>query len=100
VTDAAFDGLAGLDRAGRVAFVATAIERLEPIDVETVVGRGPVETRRLVEQARRRYLAGATAALARESGLPPDSGDAPSGGLASRIESLADQALGGPWRSA
>lgn len=99
VTDAAFDGLAGLDGAGRVAFVAAAIERLEPIDVEVVVGRGPAGTRRLVEQARRRYLAGATAALARELRLQPGSADAPPGELASRIESLADEALGGPWRS-
>jgi hypothetical protein len=99
VSDAAFDGLAGLDHAGRVAFVTAAIERLEPIDVEAVVGHGPAETRRLVERARLRYLAAATAALARESGLHAGGADAPPGELTSRIESLAEQALGGPWRS-
>jgi hypothetical protein len=97
VTDAAFDGLSALDPIARVAFVAAAIERLEPIDVEVVVGRGPAETRRLVERARRRYLAGATAALGRESAHAADGAGAPAGELASRIEALAEQALGGPW---
>ena len=99
VTEAAFDGLAALDHASRVAFVAGAIERLEPMDVEVVAGKGPAETRRLVERARRRYLTAATAAFARSPELPFGNPDGPPGELASRIEGLADQALGGPWRS-
>lgn len=98
VTDAAFDGLAGMDARERAAFVAAAVERFEPLDVETILRSDPGTTRRLVDRARSRYLLGAGTAIGREprrGDAPPP--EAPSGGLTRRIEALAEAALGGTW---
>jgi len=57
VDEATFDGLASLSTADRAAFVASMIERFEPMDVETILGRGSNATRRSVSHANRRYLA-------------------------------------------
>ncbi|HEX6129348.1 MAG TPA: hypothetical protein VF071_10035 [Candidatus Limnocylindria bacterium] len=90
VTDAAFAGLATLSPRERAVFVAAAIERLEPIDVEEVAGRDPAGASRLLNRARRRYLGGALAALdsdlAREAAWP-----APPGLLAARVEKVASR---------
>ena len=97
VTDAAFDGLDALDPRERAAFVAAGIERLDPIDVETVLRMGAADARRLVGRARRRYLAAAAARIVREPLTEPTVGEAPPGGLTERVEMLAEQALGGAW---
>lgn len=95
VTDAAFDGLAGMGVRERAALVAAAVERLEPLDVETILRSDAGTTRRLVERARRHYLAAAGTAIGREHG--DGTQDAPPGGLTRHIEALADAALGGTW---
>lgn len=97
VTDVAFDGLAGLQPRERAAFVASDIERLELIDVEAVLRTDAAETRRLLERARRRYLAAATARAEREP--LTRGGNAPAGGLAARIEAVAERTVGARWSS-
>jgi DNA-directed RNA polymerase specialized sigma24 family protein len=90
VTDAAFAGLATLSPRERAVFVAAAIERLEPIDVEQVAGRDPDGTARLVDRARRRYLQAAVALLDAGGGRV-SAGSAPPGLLAVRVEAVASR---------
>lgn len=97
VTDAAFDGLAGMDLRERAAFVAADVERLDPIDVEAIMRVGAGTARRLVDRGRRRYLAAAAAHAGREPMAGGATSDAPPGGLTRRIEALAEAALGGSW---
>ena len=52
---AVVDGLAALGHRERAALIASAIERLEPGDVETVAGRRGHALERLLVRARRRY---------------------------------------------
>jgi len=99
VTDIAFDGLAALAPRERSAFVAAAIERLAPIDVEAVLRADAADARRLVMRARQRYLAAAAARIAREPLTEAAVTDAPPGALTERVETLAEQALGGAWSS-
>lgn len=84
-----FDGLAALSPTARAALVASVVERLHPIDVETVVGRGSASTRSLLADARRRYLAAAARALGDQAG--PDQEPGP---LASRVRQIAARTLG------
>jgi hypothetical protein len=97
VTDAAFDGMAGMDVRERGAFVAAIVERFEPLDVETILRSDPRTSRRLVDRARRHYLVAAGSAIGREPRLGDASPDAPPGGLTRHIEALAEAALGGTW---
>ena len=97
VTDAAFDGLASMDVRERVAFVAAEVERLEPIDVETILRADTGTARRLVGHARRRYLTAAAASIGREPMTEASAPDAPPAGLTRHIEALAEAALGGTW---
>lgn len=89
VDRAVFHGLEGLRPALRAALVASAVERFEPIDVETILGSGPARTRRLIEEARRRYLVAVAAGPASEldDALPAI------GELAQRVETIAARAL-------
>lgn len=97
VTDAAFDGMAGMAVRERAAFVAATIERFEPLDVETILRSDAGTARRLVDGARRHYLAAAGTAIGRESTPGDAPPDAPPGGLTRHIEALAEAALGGSW---
>ena len=90
VTDAAFAGLAALSPKERAAFVAATIERLEPIDVEEVSGRDPAGAARLVDGARRRYLAAALAAVDESQEREP-AWPATSGVIAARIDEAASR---------
>ena len=96
VPDPAFDGLATLTAVERAALVSASIERLDPLDVEEVLGRSTSEVRRLLERARRRYLAGAGAAMARESPTLPADPNAP-GDVARRVEAVAARTMGPGW---
>lgn len=97
MTDAAFDGMAGMDVRERAAFVAAAVERFEPLDVETILRTDAGTARRLVDRARRRYLAAAGTAIGREPLAGDAQPDAPPGSLTRHIEALAEAALGGTW---
>ena len=90
VDEAAYRGLAALSVFARAAFVASAIERFDPIDVETILNGAPAATRHTVAEARKRYVRYATRA-------PYEGADAaldqPTGQLASRVQSVASRAL-------
>lgn len=72
----------------RGALVASTVERLEPADVQTVLGRGPSAALRATVTARRRYLE-AHAAAARLA----DERAAGSGPLTERVLLVAARAL-------
>ena len=89
VTGAAFDGLAALTLRERAAFVAVAIEHFDLIDVETVIGGGTGRVPRIVDRARRAYLAGAARGGADEPGSRVSG--AAAGALATRVEEAASR---------
>ena len=92
VDEAVFQGLAALDVEARAALVASAIERFEPIDIETILGARPANTRRMVAEARDRYLR----AIGDLPAAQPDTSPGfPSGELASRVRSVAVRAMSG-----
>lgn len=90
-------GLSAMPVAERAAFVAASIERFEILDVEQILGRDRAATRRMLTAARRRYMAAAGGAL-RGSGSASPADAVRRGGLAARIERLASETIGGPWR--
>jgi hypothetical protein len=96
VAGPAFDGLAALSVVERAALVSSSIERLDPIDVEQVLGRSMSDVRRLLERSRSRYLTAARAAMARESPTSP-ADPAPPGELATRVEAVAARTIGPGW---
>jgi hypothetical protein len=76
--------------------VASAIERLDPIDIETILGTNPAATREMIAEARERYL--------RAAGNPgPGAEDGklqgPGGEIAARVRSVASRAIS-PGRGA
>jgi DNA-directed RNA polymerase specialized sigma24 family protein len=81
--------LEGLTVDHRAALVAASIERLALTDVATVLGRDAVATRRILQVARRRYLAATTL----WSGDLPAAA-LPGGEIAARIEQAAARAIG------
>ena len=89
VDEAAYRGLAALDLNARAALVASGIERFDPIDVETILDAAPAATRRIVAEARKRYLrfAGGSA-----DGEPAAAGE-PMGELAGRVHKVATRAF-------
>ncbi|HTI29299.1 MAG TPA: hypothetical protein VL687_02940 [Methylomirabilota bacterium] len=89
VGDAAYRGLASLDLNRRAALVASGIERFDPIDVETILNEAPAATRRVVAEARRRYLrfAGGSADADQASA------EEPMGELADRVREVASRAF-------
>lgn len=93
IEGSAFDGLAALDFEARVAFVASSIERFAPLDVETILAKGPVATRRAIQRARQRYLS--VVASSPAGGQPvPDGAAHREGELGRRIRTVAERALG------
>jgi hypothetical protein len=91
-----YRGLAGLSIEARAAIVASAIERFDPIDVETILDAAPAATRRVVAEARGRYLRHTARTAPDETDAQPDQ----PGELASRVQDVATRAIssGGPAR--
>jgi len=87
-TDLAIAGLSALSLDERAALVASGIERLDAIDLEMVLGRPRSAVRRVIFDARKRYLA-ALENSTEELALTPAGGL-----LARRIATIAAQALG------
>jgi len=89
VDDAAYRGLAALTLDARAALVASAIERFDVIDIETILDASPAAARRAVAEALDRYV--------RYAATPPADGDGPddppSGDLASRVRDVAARAF-------
>jgi DNA-directed RNA polymerase specialized sigma24 family protein len=69
VTGSVLAGLAALGTRERAAIIASWVERLDHRDVATVVGRSGNRLDALLRRARQRFLAGASAAPNRPSGL-------------------------------
>ena len=87
-TDApAFAGMSALSPRERAALVVTAVERFDPIDVETILGASPSATRKAVTRARSRYLE----AVLR---LPEGETTLVAGALSQRVREVVDRALG------
>jgi hypothetical protein len=89
VGDAVYQGLAGLGMDARAALVASAIERFEPIDIETILRAAPAAARHAVAQARNRYLRFAS----RGPGGADTDPDQPAGEIARRVEGVAMRAF-------
>jgi DNA-directed RNA polymerase specialized sigma24 family protein len=90
VEEAVHRGLAALNVNARAAFVASAIEGFDPIDVETILDAGPAATRRTVAEARDRYLRNATRISEDEAAATLDRR---TGELARRVQSVAARAF-------
>ena len=90
VDEAAYRGLAALSLDARAALVASAIERFDAIDIETILDASPAAARHQVAEARERYVrfAGTTRPAANDEG-----DDSPDGDLASRVREVADRAF-------
>lgn len=120
VDDPMYAALAPLSTAERAALVAANVERLDPVDVETVLATERRDAQRIVRQARERYLRAYLSAAdgAASSAEPDDStstvlmarnrlvgvlhvpgaedpGSAPRGELAERVHAVARRALAG-----
>lgn len=94
VDDAIYEGLAVLSIESRAALVASAVERFESIDTETIIGSSPPAVRRVIARARDRYLQTV-------HGRPTDKPaphQPPDGSLASRVREVTDRAMAPGWR--
>lgn len=90
----AYEALALLSLEGRAALVASAIERFEPIDTETILGASPAAARRVVIQARTRYLQ----AVEGRQDAPADAAlPQPEGELAKVVREVAARAMTPAW---
>lgn len=96
VDEAVYEGLAALSNDARAALVASAIERFETIDVETILGTGPERTQRLIAEARAGYLSAAGAA----GGGTTSVSTRADGPLTARVRTTATRAMSaeGPSR--
>jgi hypothetical protein len=90
VDEAAFRGLAALNLDARAALVASAIERFDPIDIETILDASPAAARHAAAEALDRYVRHAEATQPAERDEPDDS---PTGELASRVRDVANRAF-------
>lgn len=79
----ALRGLSALSHVERAALIASDVERLDPLDVATVLNASTSRARRIATAARRRYLRVAT---------PPAAPDTP-GELATRVREAAHRAM-------
>ncbi len=89
VPEAMMAALEGLPLDDRAAVVSASVERFSIIDVATILGRDLLATRRILQAARRRYLAATTLWTA---DLPAEA--LPGGEIAARIEQVAARAIG------
>jgi len=90
VDESVYRGLAALGIDARAALVASAIERFDPIDVETILDAAPAATRHTVADARSRYVRFAANGSGEEADPSPD---APMGELAARVQDVAARAF-------
>jgi hypothetical protein len=90
-----YQGLAGLRLDARAALVASAIERFEEVDIETILGAGPSATRHVIAEARTRYLR----AVADGPASEPRAVTPTIGPLARRVKAVATRAMAPEVRS-
>lgn len=88
--DAVFQGLAALSLESRAALVASAIEHIGPIDIETILRTGPRTTRRIIAEAHNGYLRVVANLPAESPSAPPEHAG---GELANRVRGVAARAI-------
>ncbi len=93
VGEEVFLGLAPLRVELRAALVASAIERFEAIDIETILGAGPAAARRKVARARRQYLQALDAPSEPEGEAEPTMPGQLDGTLAVRVIGIASRTI-------
>ena len=95
VDDGVYEALTPMTMRARAALVASAIERFEPIDIETILDAGPAATRRAVANARDQYLR-----LVREEpgDVAGDPASNPDGELAKRVMAVVSRAMSATGR--
>jgi len=91
VHEAVYRGLAALSLDARAALVASAVERFDPIDVETIIDAAPAATRHVLAQARRRYLRSVAGDDSDAEAETP--ADEQTGELATRVRNVAMRAF-------
>jgi hypothetical protein len=89
-SDAVISGLRALSVAERAAVVAQEIERLDPAEIDELLGRQDAARRRFAARAISRYVKGADPVLAEE----PWARRQASGEIARRVARAADRAAG------
>jgi DNA-directed RNA polymerase specialized sigma24 family protein len=89
VPEAMLAALEGLTLDDRAAMIAASVERLAITDVATVLDRDAAATRRILQAARRRYLASTTLWAGDLSAAA-----LPGGEIAARVEQAAARAIG------
>lgn len=94
VDEAIYEGLSVLSLEARAALVASAVERFEPIDTETILGSSPPAARRVIARARNQYLQ-TVHGLATETSESPEPQN---GALAARIREVTERAISPGWR--
>ena len=94
VESVVYDALAVLSLEGRAALVASAIERFEPLDTETILGSSPAAARRVISEARARYLQAVEGQAGGEVGATSAQ---PEGELAKRVREVAARAMTPAW---
>jgi hypothetical protein len=88
-----YDGLAVLGLESRAALVASAIERFEPMDTETILGASPPATRKVIGTARDRYL---QSVHGKSNGWAGGS-EPPDGDIAKRVREATERAMAPGW---
>ena len=95
VDDALYEGLAELGLEARAALVASAIERFESMDIETILGASPPAARRVIARAREQYLQGIQG---RSTGQAPLGQSSSDGVIATRVREVTERAMYPGWK--
>jgi hypothetical protein len=95
VDEAVYDGLAVLGLEARAALVASAVERFESIDTETILGASPAATRKVIARARDRYLQAVHGQPNDKTGTLKPAAD---GAIATRVREVAARAMSPSWK--
>jgi DNA-directed RNA polymerase specialized sigma24 family protein len=95
VDDAMYEGLAGLGLEARAALVASAVERFESIDTETILGTSSSAARKVIARARDRYY-GAVHGKPTEQAASP--AQLPDGAIATRVREVTERAMTPRWK--
>ncbi len=90
-----YDGLAMLGLEARAALVASAVERFEPIDIETILGASSPGARKVITRSRDQYLQVVQGQPAESAGFAPQ---LPDDAIATRVRDVTDRAMTPGWK--
>ena len=97
VDEAMYTGLEVLGLEARAALVASAVERFEAIDTETILGVSAPAARKLVSRARDQYLQAIHAQPTDKAAFPQR---IPDGVIATRVREVTERAMAPGWKPA